>query len=124
MADGEAEAIRIRNGATNGSYVKELDGVDLPSTKYNADDIWHYKNVTVEVDAYGTFNLMQDLTIKNLVYGENAKLKLNGHVLSIRTKRPDDWPKTGLPSWVDVGGTPENPGRVEWQVPGLIILLR
>lgn len=123
LAEGEMETIRIRNGATKGSYVKELDGVDLPSTKYNADDIRHYKNVTVEVDTYGTFNLMQDLTIKNLVYGENAKMKLNGHVLSIRTKRPDDWPKTGLPSWVDAGGTPENPGRVEWQKSGLVIIL-
>ena len=114
----------LRNYKTVGASYEKDDAVDVPSTVANADDLSRFANVEVDIGVHGTMNLMADLKIKNLVYDATARLRLNGHVLKIGTKRPKDWPETGLPSWVDAGGTPENPGRVEWQIPGLMILLR
>ena len=50
----------------------------------------------------------------------NGYLKLNGHTLSIRTRRPKTWPKDGsLPSdikgRVDLGTDADgNPGKIVW----------
>lgn len=123
-AEGPVATLYLKNVNSHSYYRQSNDGIDLPSTKFNNDDLSRFREVSVEIGTDGTLNLMSDLAIKNLVWDSLSHIKLNGHVLRIRTKRPDDWPETGLPSWVDAGGTPENPGRVEWQVPGLIILLR
>ena len=103
--------------ATASGYRLADDGTDLPGGLYSIPK--ETKKMRVEAATGGTVNLTGDATIRDIsLLDTKARLKLNGHKLTVLSRRhaisPDD------ATQVDTG----DGGSIEWQNPGLLIFVR
>ena len=96
--------IANRNGLTNRDTSKDM--TDLPSP--SLCDPMEARDAFFLVEEYGTLNLTDDTQISDLQMDSTGRLQLNGHTLTIRSRRH------ALSGTVVEGGTAENPGRIVW----------
>ena len=96
--------IANRNGLTNRDTSKDM--TDLPSP--SLCEPGEARDAFFLVEEYGTLNLTDDTQISDLQMDSTGRLQLNGHTLTIRSRRH------ALSGTVVEGGTAENPGRIVW----------
>ena len=88
---------------------------DLPSSLAN-DDVGEASYVNLVVKHYGSVYLTGDASVGRLSVLATGKIYLNGHHLRVHTYRPKDWDD----SRVDAG----DGGTIDWNIPGLMLLVK
>ena len=120
-ADGYG-TLTIDNCRPYYNYYSESHHItDLPVTNACGETARDLKNLTLKLANYAVLNLVADLEVAELEVETRAKIRLNGHTLTVVSRKHKNASKSAGWDWpLDVNGT----GAILFKRHGLMVIVR
>ena len=112
----------------SGNYIAYNLRTEVPAKGVGVDDVRDFANTTFRVERNGTLYLSQDLTVYDIDFGSNGRVRLNGHTLTIISrahKNRKGWANQKPELVSTVAGDEDAPGgEIRWKPWGLMLFVR